>query len=100
MTSRMSVRPTAFSFRMAGSNPFRASAGTALAFAVPVASPVRLALYDVTGRRVATLVDGVKEPGTYTISLAQAVRALPAGGYVARLEAGTFEKSLRLIALP
>ena len=96
----LNAAPTAFAFRMAGSNPFRAASGTSFAYALPVASPVRLALYDVLGRRVATLVDGTKEAGTYTVSLAAQAKALPAGGYVARLEAGTFVKNLRIIALP
>lgn len=92
--------PTAFSFRLAGANPFRASAGTTLAFALPVASPVRLTLYDVAGRKVATLVDGMKDAGTHTVSLSLAGRTLPAGGYVARFEAGTYHRNLRIIALP
>jgi hypothetical protein len=46
---------------------------------------VRLGLYDMLGRRIASLVDADLEPGSYSISLAS---ALPAGCYVARLTTG------------
>ena len=92
--------PTAFSFRLAGANPFHGAVGTTFAYTLPVSVPVRLALYDVSGRKVASLVDGVQPAGAYTISLARAGRALPAGGYVARLDAGSFSKTVRVIALP
>jgi flagellar hook capping protein FlgD len=45
-------------------NPFRAS--LSLDFAVPSRELVRLEIYDVQGRRVSTLQDGVLPPGHYT----------------------------------
>ena len=45
-------------------NPFRAS--TAIRFALPAASHVRLEVFDALGRRVATLVDGPLEAGPHT----------------------------------
>lgn len=96
----LNALPTAYSFRLAGANPFHAALGTSFAYTLPQASTVRLALYDLAGRRVATLVDQDQSAGAYRVSLAAAGRTLAAGGYVARLEAGSFSRTVRLIALP
>jgi len=52
-------------------NPFHSS--TKIGYQVPksgaAAVPVRINLYDVAGRKVATLVDGLKEPGAYSLTL-------------------------------
>jgi hypothetical protein len=45
-------------------NPFNPS--TRIRFDVPAASTVRIAVFDVTGREVASLVQGDYAPGTYT----------------------------------
>src|SRR5207247_1502371 len=59
------VEPGAFSFRLAGANPFRSS--SALTYALPERAPVRIEIYSVTGQRVATLVNRVQEAGLYTV---------------------------------
>ncbi len=65
-------------------NPFRGQA--TMAYHVTQAGPVMLAVYDVQGRRVRTLVDGFRAAGTYTEPFASA--GLPAGVYGYRLQAG------------
>jgi choice-of-anchor B domain-containing protein len=62
-------------------NPF--ASRTTLAFALPAASRVRLAVYDALGREVAVLVDGERGPGRHEVAFEGA--ALPAGTYLARL---------------
>jgi hypothetical protein len=54
-----------FQPRLAGAfpNPFRA--GTEIGYFLPVKQHVHLAIYDVRGRLVRTLVSGVKESGLY-----------------------------------
>ncbi|WP_420455103.1 T9SS type A sorting domain-containing protein [Rubrivirga sp.] len=62
------------------------SSGTArVAFALPEAGPVRVAVYDVRGREVAVLADGEHAAGHHQAALAS--RSLAAGVYVVRLEA-------------
>ncbi len=97
---QVNALPTVYSFRLAGANPFRPSAGTTFAYTLPRASMVHLAVYDMAGRKVATLAQGEQAAGAYRAALSSAGRVLPAGGYVARLEAGSFRRSVRLIALP
>lgn len=46
-------------------NPFNPS--TSIQFDIPESSQIRLEVFDVTGRLVSTLFDGVKNAGTYTL---------------------------------
>jgi len=47
-------------------NPFRSS--TRIGFDVPGAAPVTLAIYDITGRRVRTLLDGPVRAGSHVVA--------------------------------
>ncbi len=87
------VQPEALSLRLAGPNPFRES--TALAYGVPQTGRVTVEVYDLLGRRVATLVDGIQPAGTYTVAFAPA--SLASGLYVARLQAGGQTRVQRLV---
>ncbi|WP_262899682.1 glycosyl hydrolase 53 family protein [Rhodocaloribacter litoris] len=73
-------------------NPFRRT--TTLTYTLPQAGPVRLAVYDVLGRRVALLVDTRQAAGTYRTAFD--ATALPPGLYIARLTtpAGTLTRPL------
>ncbi|MEZ4387017.1 MAG: DUF6605 domain-containing protein [Candidatus Krumholzibacteriia bacterium] len=70
-------------------NPFRSS--TVIRYAVPATGTVRLAVYDLRGREVATLVDGTVAPGehlaTWNGRTRQGDRAA-AGVYLYRLDLG------------
>ena len=59
---------------------------TTIACALPEASVVRLAVYDLLGRAVARLVEGPMEAGRHTVQFD--VVDLPSGMYLYRLEAG------------
>ena len=70
-------------------NPF--SAGTSITFTLPADGRVTLVVYDVQGRRVATLVDRRVEAGEHTIPWdGRAADGTPAaaGFYIIRLAAG------------
>ena len=77
------VPPAEFALSQNYPNPFNPS--TVIAFALPVASHVRLEVFNVVGQRVALLVNERRGPGTY-----QAVWNAPqaaSGLYFCRLEA-------------
>ncbi len=76
-------------------NPSRGAATATYALAEP--ARVRLAVYDVLGRAVAVLVDEWKPAGSHRATFDGS--ALPAGVYVARLEAGSFAAARRLLVL-
>ncbi|MEO1478864.1 MAG: T9SS type A sorting domain-containing protein, partial [Bacteroidota bacterium] len=59
-----------------------------------VATDVTLTVYDLLGRRVATLVDAPQTPGRYAVSFDAA--GLASGAYVVRLQAGDGVSVIRL----
>jgi hypothetical protein len=62
-------------------NPFNSS--TLIRFTLPTNNVIRLDVFDILGRRVATLVDGLRESGTYEIPFNAA--NLSSGIYLYRL---------------
>ena len=80
-------RPTRFRLHQNYPNPFNPV--TTIRFKVVQGGSVTLKVYDVLGREVVTLVDGVKVPGTYAVEWDGrdgAARLMPSGVYVYRLE--------------
>lgn len=71
-------------------NPFEAS--TEIPFTLDAAGPVTLRVYDVLGRRVATLVDGELSAGAHSAAWSgttEAGQPAASGTYIYRLEAGS-----------
>jgi hypothetical protein len=60
--------------------------GDMLSFTLPAAGQVELSLFDLLGRRVATLEDGYRAAGEHTVRFDK--RGLPSGVYLLRLQAG------------
>jgi len=80
--------PTSFALQQNYPNPFNPT--TTIRYALPVQSSVRLRIYDVVGREVATLVDGVVTAGYHSVdwnSTNSAGALLSSGMYFYRLEA-------------
>ena len=84
--------PTEFALEKSYPNP--ATQGATIPYAVPEASDVTIAVYDVLGRRVAHLVDEPKRAGRHQVR----IRAgqLPSGTYFVRMRAGDFRETRRL----
>jgi hypothetical protein len=79
-------------------NPSRGSID--FAYSLPFESTVRLTVHDVTGRSIATLVDGNQAAGEHTrrwTPVNRSGRALPAGIYFARLAASGKVASRRFV---
>ena len=66
-------------------NPFNPA--TVIGYALPAASHVRLEVYDILGRSVATLVDAEQAPGSSRVAFDGHARA--SGMYIYRLQAGS-----------
>ncbi len=78
--------PLVFDLRQNAPNPFNPR--TALRFSIPEAGVVQLAIYDVNGRLVRTLVDGNRVAGVHEVTwdgMDDAGRAVASGVYVCRL---------------
>jgi len=84
--------------RLFPAHPHPVRTATTLGFALPAQSPVRLEIYDVLGRRVATLVDGTRPAGFHTVQWAPGREgALASGMYFARFEAEGVRDIQRLV---
>ncbi len=92
--------PSGFSLWPNEPNPFNPL--TTLRFVVPTVSLVRLTIHDVTGRRIATLVEGYLEAGVLSRTWnGRDGRGLEvrSGIYFARLEAGDFTATRKMVLL-
>ena len=76
-------------------NPFNPE--TVINYALPQTGHVRLAVYDMTGKTVAVLIDGVQPQGRHTVRFH--ADSLPTGTYVYRLTAGieTLTRTMTLL---
>jgi hypothetical protein len=87
--------PTQFVLEQDYPNPFNPT--TVVRYQVPVAGNVRLIVYDLLGREVATLVNERKEPGSYTVRFDAS--GLASGAYLYRLQAGGFAETRKMILI-
>ncbi|MDT8324158.1 MAG: T9SS type A sorting domain-containing protein, partial [Bacteroidota bacterium] len=76
-------------------NPFRAEAGTSFRFDIPSAAQVQLSVFDLSGRRIARVLDGSFDAGTYTVRFAK--QNMPAGMYLYRLTVNGISRTERMI---
>lgn len=76
-------------------NPFNPS--TVIGYQIPKASWVTLKVYDMLGKEVATLVNEVKEPGTYEVQFDAS--HLTSGVYIYKLQAGASTAVKKLVLM-
>jgi hypothetical protein len=83
--------PTGFALHPAVPNP---SGGMAsIGFALPRACEIELTLYDIKGRKVATLAEGTHQPGEYSATAS----GLSSGVYIYELTADEFKESKKMV---
>jgi hypothetical protein len=93
--------PGAFGLFQNYPNPFNPK--TAISCQWPAAAQVKLAIYDLLGREVSTLLNGVQPPGRYTVTWDATGAA--SGMYVARLTASgsvgspSFRKEVKILLM-
>jgi hypothetical protein len=81
-------------------NPFNPNA--TIRFTIPEASKVHLDVYDVAGRRVATLFDGIMESGPKEISWDSRnayKEGVSSGVYFIRVQAGDYSQTKKMVLL-
>jgi len=81
-------------------NPFRTSTG--IRYALPQETELRLDVFDVSGRRMRSLVQGKQKPGTYQVAWDGTDgqgRRLAAGVYLVRLVAGDRNLTRKVVLL-
>ncbi len=85
--------PTQFVLEQNYPNPFNPT--TTITYSIPVASTVKLEVFDMLGKKVATLVSAKQEAGTYTYTLNAST--LSSGVYFYRLQAGAFLQTKKMV---
>jgi hypothetical protein len=87
--------PSKFVLNQNYPNPFNPT--TKITYAVPKQSPVLIKVFDLTGQEVITLVDEVKEAGTYEINF-DALN-FSSGVYIYQMRAGDFSSVKKMSIL-
>jgi len=86
---------TTFALEQNYPNPFNPS--TTIKYSLPENSFVKLAVFNLLGEEVATLVNETKESGAYSLSFDAS--GLPSGTYIYQLQAGSSIQSMKMILL-
>lgn len=89
------IVPAVFSLDQNYPNPFNPS--TVIRFGLPQATEVTLEVYDIVGRKIATLVEGEQRAGYHEIPFQD--QNLASGVYVYRMKAGEFSATRRFLLL-
>ena len=90
-----SVSPLSFTLLQNYPNPFNPS--TVLTYTLPRATRIRLVVYDVLGRKVATIAEGAQSAGVHNIEFDGT--SLSSGVYFCSLEAGNFVSIKKMLLL-
>jgi flagellar hook assembly protein FlgD len=89
--------PREFAFDNNYPNPFNPT--TNFSFALPVETAVNISIYNILGRKVAELVDGVLPAGRHTVSWDgkdSEKNSVSTGVYFAQMKAGEFKSTKKL----
>lgn len=91
--------PNTFALYQNYPNPFNPI--TTIEYDIPEKANVELTLYDILGRRVATLVNEVQNEGThrYQLSASELRGGLASGIYIYRINAGSFTSTRKMVLL-
>jgi hypothetical protein len=87
--------PTTFALKQNYPNPFNPS--TTIVYEVPWSTHVTIKVYDVMGRVVAELVNGIQDAGSYSIEWNAS--SLSSGVYYYRITAGNFTNVKKLLLM-
>ncbi|MBI3194910.1 MAG: T9SS type A sorting domain-containing protein, partial [Ignavibacteriae bacterium] len=100
IVSNGSSKPLEFSLSQNYPNPFNPS--TRLSIEIPKMADVDVAVYDVLGRRIATLMYGTKNAGFYSVDwngIDNAGFAVPTGTYLVRMKSEEFSTTRKILLL-
>jgi hypothetical protein len=92
---KINLAPSEFELAQNYPNPFNPS--TSIKYSIPKKSFVTLAVYDMLGREVNSLVSGVKDQGSYNVEFNGS--SLPSGVFIYRLEIAPEDGGKTLIAV-
>ena len=76
-------------------NPFNPT--TTIKFALPVQTMVELTVFDITGKKITTLINSDLNPGIHSVVFD--AKGLASGMYLYRIKGGNFEETKKLLLL-
>jgi hypothetical protein len=85
--------PSAYLLSQNYPNPFNPS--TKISFSLPKAGNVKLVVYDILGKEVATLINDYRTAGTHSVEFNAS--NLASGVYLYRIESGDFKETKRMM---
>ncbi|MGE5500197.1 MAG: M4 family metallopeptidase, partial [Syntrophothermus sp.] len=89
--------PDKFTLEQNYPNPFNPA--TTIRYALPAATDVKVSVYDITGKRVAELVNNFQSAGTYNVTwngMNDHGEKVSSGIYLCHIKAGSFEKTTKM----
>jgi hypothetical protein len=95
LTITTAVAPREYSLSQNYPNPFNPT--TVITYSLKESGDVKLELFDVLGRKVASLVSARQEAGSYTQSFNAARHGLSSGVYFYRLQSGRFVATKKML---
>ncbi|MEW5843825.1 MAG: T9SS type A sorting domain-containing protein [Bacteroidota bacterium] len=99
-SSNVNPLPSQFELDQNYPNPFNPS--TVIRFQLPQSSFVIVKVYDILGQEVKTLVNGVRDSGSYNVQWNgdnNFGAKVASGIYIYRIQAGTFSQSMKMILM-
>ena len=100
LEEQVTTQPESFALDQNFPNPF--NSGTIIRFDLPQSEKIELAIYNLAGQKVATIVQGLRQEGSYEINWDgrdHAGRTLASGVYFYRLQAGARVQTRKLLFL-
>lgn len=94
------LQSSKFSLQQNHPNPFNPI--TTISYDLPELTDVNLTIFDVKGRKVATLLNTPRDAGTHKVQwngLDDRGKQVSTGVYLARLQAGDFSKTIKMVYL-
>ena len=85
--------PTEYALHPAYPNPFNPV--TTISYGLPSDTKITLNVYDVEGRRITTLTEGIRTAGTHTVEWN--AEGYPSGVYFVKLDADKFTQTQKLM---
>ena len=89
-------------FRLYANYPNPFNPATTLRYDLPRQAKVTIRVYDVLGKLVATLVDGQKKAGSYTVQWNgrdDSGKTVPSGLYIAKMVTSDYSKSVKMLLM-
>ena len=93
VTGSTIIIPTEYVLNPAYPNPFNPI--TNISYGLPIDTDITLNVYDVEGRRITTLTEGIRTAGTHSVEWN--AKGYPSGVYFVKLDASEFTQTQKLM---